>query len=71
MEVDWWTKLDRDTWRPKVFGGSPTSVASVNHGTYFYHASQEGLLANDTNIHAGIRYDFLKVNYVSVQLTHD
>ncbi|OTA95103.1 hypothetical protein M434DRAFT_20495 [Hypoxylon sp. CO27-5] len=44
-----------DTWRPKVFGGSPSEVASINHGTYFYHASQEGLLANDTNIHAGIR----------------
>ncbi|KND87228.1 putative agmatinase 1 [Tolypocladium ophioglossoides CBS 100239] len=44
-----------DTWRPKVFGGSPSDVASINHGTYFYHAAQEGLLANDTNIHAGIR----------------
>lgn len=44
-----------DTWKPKVFGGSPSKVASINHGTYFYHASQEGLLANDTNIHAGIR----------------
>ncbi|KAI9832277.1 MAG: hypothetical protein M1819_004455 [Sarea resinae] len=44
-----------DTWRPKVFGGSPTKQASINHGTYFYHAAQEGLLANDTNIHAGIR----------------
>ncbi|KAI0098895.1 arginase family-domain-containing protein [Nemania sp. FL0031] len=44
-----------DTWRPKVFGGSPSEVASINHGTYFYHASQEGLLANDTNVHAGIR----------------
>ena len=41
--------------RPKVFGGSPSQVASINHGTYFYHASQEGLLKNDTNIHAGIR----------------
>src|SRR3954469_22001290 len=41
--------------RPKVFGGSPSDVASINHGTYFYHASQEGLLRNDTNIHAGIR----------------
>lgn len=30
-------------------------MASINHGTYFYHASQEGLLRNDTNIHAGIR----------------
>ena len=38
-----------------MFGGSPSEVASVNHGTYFYHASLEGLLANDTNIHAGIR----------------
>ncbi|KAK0728570.1 arginase family-domain-containing protein [Lasiosphaeria miniovina] len=44
-----------DTWRPKVFGGSPSEVASVNHGTYFYHAAQEGLLRNDSNIHAGIR----------------
>ncbi|KAF2141395.1 uncharacterized protein K452DRAFT_251315 [Aplosporella prunicola CBS 121167] len=44
-----------DTWRPKVFGGAPSDVASINHGTYFYHAAQEGLLANDSNIHAGIR----------------
>lgn len=41
--------------RPKVFGGSPSEVASINHGTYFYHAAQEGLLRNDSNIHAGIR----------------
>ena len=44
-----------DTWRPKVFGGAPTEQAAVNHGTYFYHAHEQGLLANDTNIHAGIR----------------
>lgn len=44
-----------DTWRPKVFGGAPTEQASINHGTYFYHAHDQGLLANDTNIHAGIR----------------
>ena len=44
-----------DTWRPKVFGGAPTTVASINHGTYFYHAHEEGLLANDSSIHAGIR----------------
>ncbi|KAK3716682.1 hypothetical protein LTR37_006312 [Vermiconidia calcicola] len=44
-----------DTWRPKVFGGAPSHQASINHGTYFYHASQEGLPRNDTNIHAGIR----------------
>ncbi|KAL9109492.1 MAG: hypothetical protein Q9227_005827 [Pyrenula ochraceoflavens] len=44
-----------DTWRPSVFGGAPSHQASINHGTYFYHAAQEGLLANDTNMHAGIR----------------
>lgn len=49
------TPPTRDTWRPKVFGGAPTHQASINHGTYFYHAHNEGLLANDSNIHAGIR----------------
>lgn len=44
-----------DTWRPKVFGGSPSKQAAINHGTYFYHAAQEGLIANDSSIHAGIR----------------
>ncbi|KAI7696654.1 putative agmatinase, partial [Hortaea werneckii] len=44
-----------DTWKPKVFGGAPSKIASINHGTYFYHAAMEGLLKNDTNIHAGIR----------------
>ena len=44
-----------DTWKPKVFGGAPSQQAAINHGTYFYWASQEGLLANDSNIHAGIR----------------
>ena len=38
-----------------MFGGSPSAVAAINHGTYFYHAAMEGLLANDSNIHAGIR----------------
>lgn len=47
--------VPRDTWKPKVFGGSPSQVAAINHGTYFYHAAMEGLLKNDTNIHAGIR----------------
>lgn len=44
-----------DTWKPKVFGGAPSDVASINHGTYFYHAAQEGLLSNHSNIHSGIR----------------
>ena len=49
------TRYRSDTWKPKVFGGSPSEVASINHGTYFYHAAMEGLLRNDSNIHAGIR----------------
>ena len=49
------TPPSSDTWRPKVFGGAPSEQASINHGTYFFPAAQEGLLANDTNIHAGIR----------------
>lgn len=49
------TLIESDTWKPKVFGGSPSDTASINHGTYFYHAAMEGLLKNDTNIHAGIR----------------
>lgn len=44
-----------DTWRPKVFGGAPSKQAAINHGTYFYWAAQEGLIANDSSIHAGIR----------------
>ncbi|ORY75310.1 agmatinase [Leucosporidium creatinivorum] len=44
-----------DTWNPSVFGGSPSETASINHGTYFWHAAQEGLIANGTSIHAGIR----------------
>ena len=44
-----------DTWKPKVFGGAPSNQAAINHGTYFYWAAQEGLVANDSNIHAGIR----------------
>lgn len=44
-----------DTWKPKVFGGSPSEQAAINHGTYFWHAAQEGLLSNHSNIHGGIR----------------
>lgn len=38
-----------------MFGGSPSDTASINHGTYFYHAAKEGLIANGSSIHAGIR----------------
>ncbi|KAJ3809017.1 arginase family-domain-containing protein [Lentinula aff. lateritia] len=46
-----------DTWKPKVFGGAPSDTAAVNHGTYFWHASQEGLIKNGSSIasHGAIR----------------
>ncbi|KAL1657857.1 hypothetical protein GGF50DRAFT_108875 [Schizophyllum commune] len=39
-----------DTWKPQVFGGAPSEVAAINHGTYFWHAAQEGLIKNGTSI---------------------
>lgn len=39
-----------DTWKPSVFGGAPSQQAAVNHGTYFYWASQEGLIRNGSSI---------------------
>ncbi|TCD64514.1 hypothetical protein EIP91_004010 [Steccherinum ochraceum] len=46
-----------DTWKPQVFGGAPSSQAAINHGTYFYWASQEGLIKNGSSIasHGAIR----------------
>ncbi|KAF8957125.1 hypothetical protein BDZ97DRAFT_1847953 [Flammula alnicola] len=46
-----------DTWKPSVFGGAPSAQAAINHGTYFYWASQEGLINNGTSIasHGAIR----------------
>ncbi|KAF9485570.1 Arginase/deacetylase [Pholiota conissans] len=44
-----------DTWKPSVFGGAPSDQAAINHGTYFYWASQEGLIKNGTSIHGAIR----------------
>ncbi|KAF7317751.1 putative agmatinase [Mycena kentingensis (nom. inval.)] len=39
-----------DTWKPSVFGGAPSEQAAINHGTYFYWASQEGLIKNGSSI---------------------
>ncbi|KIJ36541.1 hypothetical protein M422DRAFT_179332 [Sphaerobolus stellatus SS14] len=47
-----------DTWRPGRFDTGPRLPGEdipVNHATYFWFAHKEGLLANDTNIHVGIR----------------
>ncbi|KAI0771106.1 agmatinase [Trametes elegans] len=39
-----------DTWKPEVFGGAPSEQAAINHGTYFYWASKEGLIRNGSSI---------------------
>ncbi|KDR85663.1 hypothetical protein GALMADRAFT_84702 [Galerina marginata CBS 339.88] len=41
-----------DTWPP--FPGQTTEQSRLNHGTFFYIAGEEGLLANNS-IHGGIR----------------
>ncbi|KDQ63159.1 hypothetical protein JAAARDRAFT_147183 [Jaapia argillacea MUCL 33604] len=42
-----------DTW-PSYKGQTPTPQSRITHGTFFFVASQEGLLSNQS-IHAGIR----------------
>ncbi|KAF4992028.1 hypothetical protein FDECE_13835 [Fusarium decemcellulare] len=42
-----------DSWNPSR--GAPSKEAIVTHGSFFWLASQEGLISNDTNIHAGLR----------------
>lgn len=44
-----------DTWKPSVFGAGRSKTAAINHGTYFWHAAQEGLIKNGSSVHAGIR----------------
>ncbi|KAH8112459.1 agmatinase [Phellopilus nigrolimitatus] len=44
-----------DSWKPSVFGGAPSHTAEINHGTYFYWASKEGLIRNGSSIHGAIR----------------
>ncbi|EFX04360.1 arginase family protein [Grosmannia clavigera kw1407] len=44
-----------DTWDPTASGGGITDYASVNHGTFLHIAHEEGLISNDSSIHAGIR----------------
>lgn len=44
-----------DSWKPSVFGAGRSKTAAINHGTYFWHAAQEGLIRNGSSVHAGIR----------------
>ncbi|CAC36899.2 Agmatinase [Schizosaccharomyces pombe] len=43
-----------DTWAPGLIGDGD-EADGINHGSYFYFASQEGIMSKDANIHAGIR----------------
>lgn len=45
-----------DSWAPFNYPGAANgSVSQVNHGTFFWAAAQEGLIAANSSIHAGIR----------------
>lgn len=45
-----------DSWDPGFYGGDEASKAStINHGTFFWHAANEGLIRNGSSVHAGIR----------------
>ncbi|EPE09045.1 arginase family protein [Ophiostoma piceae UAMH 11346] len=44
-----------DTWNPHLENGGVTEYAAVNHGTFLHIAHEEGLISNDSSIHAGIR----------------
>ncbi len=43
-----------DTWPPEVSpAGSPTRQHQIQHGTFFWQAALEGLIARNASIHAG------------------
>lgn len=44
-----------DTWNPHSLNGGVTEYAAVNHGTFLHITHEEGLISNDSSIHAGIR----------------
>lgn len=45
-----------DTWRPDTYTNVEEDEAgTINHGSFFWHAAQEGLIRNGSSAHAGIR----------------
>lgn len=46
-----------DTWPPSRIPSSSSSLSQITHGTFFWKASTEGLIANNS-VHAGIRSKF-------------
>ncbi|OCF40443.1 agmatinase [Kwoniella heveanensis CBS 569] len=47
-----------DTWNPNRYVGSVSLQADVNHGTFFWHAYEQGFIKPNASIHAGIRTRF-------------
>ncbi|KAM0787565.1 hypothetical protein ACM66B_003635 [Microbotryomycetes sp. NB124-2] len=44
-----------DTWNGETYVGAITDVSKITHGSFFWKASEEGLISKTTSIHAGIR----------------
>ena len=45
-----------DTWDPTKYPSTwPSAQAAFNHGSPFWLAGREGLVANDSSVHAGLR----------------
>ncbi|WVQ73109.1 agmatinase [Cryptococcus sp. DSM 104548] len=47
-----------DTWNPHRYLGSVSLQADLNHGTFFWHAYEQGFIKPNASIHAGIRTRF-------------
>ncbi|KAK4684942.1 agmatinase, partial [Tremellales sp. Uapishka_1] len=47
-----------DTWNPDRYNGRVSVQAGVNHGTFFWHAYEQGFIRGNSSIHAGIRTRF-------------
>ncbi|ORY25446.1 putative arginase [Naematelia encephala] len=47
-----------DTWNPKRYSGSVSLQSELNHGTFFWHAYENGFIKGNSSIHAGIRTRF-------------
>ncbi|KAI5474247.1 agmatinase [Pseudohyphozyma bogoriensis] len=44
-----------DTWNGDTYAGAFSDQSKITHGSFFWKASQEGLITNTSSIHAGIR----------------
>ncbi|GAA5957235.1 hypothetical protein JCM21900_001201 [Sporobolomyces salmonicolor] len=56
-----------DTWQGSAYNGAWTEQSQVTHGSFFWKAATEGLIANSTSVHAGIRTRLSEFE----DLTHD